>query len=145
MVPGALEHGRAAVEGSDQVAAAGQLRRGRTGAAADLQNPQSRRVRQRQLVDPREGDLLAASEDLGLQRRLLIDPIPPGGSLLELLGDPRRSGWPHGAWTADEAPAGAWCLVARHCGALWHGGRGPPRSGAPGRSEPPPTGNAPPA
>jgi hypothetical protein len=118
--------------------------RGRTGAAADLQDPQSRGVRQRQLLDPGEGDLLAA-EDPVLQRRLLIDPISPGGSLLELSGDPRLPGWPHGAWTADEALVGAWCLVARHCGALWQGDRGPLRPRGPGRSEPPPAVSAPPA
>src|SRR5215213_8162376 len=144
MVLGALEHCRAAVEGSDQVAAAGQLDRGRTGAAADLQDPQSPRVRPRQLLDPGQGDLLAAAQDPGLQRRLRIDPIPPGGSLLELPGGPRLPGWPQGAWTADAAPA-AWRLVARHCGAPRHPCCVLPRPRAPGRRRRPPAVSAPPA
>jgi len=79
-----------AVERGDQDMAVwsgdpGQLHRRHTGAAADLQDPRSRG--QPQLLDPGEGDLLAAAEDPGLQR-------------------PRRSGWPHSAWTADRASVG---------------------------------------
>src|SRR5215212_1088370 len=144
MVLGALEHGRAAVEGSDQVAAAGQLHRGRTGTTADLQNPQSHRVRPRQLLDPGEGDLLAAAQDPGLQRRLRIDPIPPGGSLIELQGGPRLPGWPQGAWTADAAPP-AWRFFSMSCVAP----RLPcfvlPRPRAPGLRRRPPAVSAPPA
>jgi hypothetical protein len=48
--------------------------RGRAGATAEIQDPRFRGVRQRQLLDPGEGDLLATAQDPGLERRLLIDP-----------------------------------------------------------------------